>query len=427
MAAVPPSLAPRSTRWIAAVLIGWTLVLLASLVMGQGEDARAKSPSWPSFRGTGGNGHAELASPPTTWNDKDGINILWKTPIARHGMSSPIVSGDCVFVTAANHDVRQLLCFNANTGKILWHHDVNGIPGSPKQGLPHVLDETGYAAPTAVTNGRAVAAVFGTGELVCVNFKGERMWDRHLGVPKNHYGHASSLIGHENLVIVQYDQKADQKVMALDIATGRPVWETKRRAISWSSPILVDNEGRPELILTNSRDVDGYDPKTGKHLWRVECLSGEVASSAAFADGVAFVASEGSAATAIEIAKHAAKPKILWQWQDSLPDAASLVATEDFLVIPTAFGVVTCLDAKSGKVHWEHEFDRGFSSSPILVNDRVYIVDMSGNMQAFRMSKKFEHLGEGHLGEGAYATPAFVGSRIYIRGLKHLYCIEQRK
>ena len=201
------------------------------------------------------------------------------------------------------------------------------------------------------------------------------------------------------------------------------MWQVKRGEISWSSPILVDNRGRLELILTNSKGVDSYAPKSGKHLWHAECLSGEVASSAAYADGVVFVASDGATASAVDIGDHDSEPKVLWQWDESLPDAASLLADKDHLIVPTAFGVVTCLDAKTGKVSWEHEFDDGFYSSPILVNDRVYVTDLSGVTQIFRMGDTFELLETSEIGEAAYATPAVVGDRIYIRGLTHLFCI----
>ncbi|MCA9215667.1 MAG: PQQ-binding-like beta-propeller repeat protein [Planctomycetales bacterium] len=116
----------------------------------------------------------------------------------------------------------------------------------------------------------------------------------------------------------------------------------------------------------------------------------------------------------------------LWQWDESLPDSASPVASDKYLILPTAFGVVTCLDTKTGKVFWEHEFDSGFCSSPILVRDRVYIIDLSGKMQIFELDKTFKQLGECDIGEPAYATPAFVGDKIYIRGLHHLFCVGQQ-
>lgn len=383
--------------------------------------------NWPSFRGAGANGHADVAKPPLSWSVKQSKNIVWKTPIAKHGMSSPVVWDERLFLTGADDESRDIYCFDTRTGKLLWEHKVSNLPGDPDDGLlPEVLEETGFAAPTVATNGSLVAAIFATGELVCLNMKGERVWARHLGIPDNHYGHASSLVCNRELLFVQYDQKKNSKLFAFNLATGKHAWQVDRDEMSWSSPILVDNNGRAELILTDNKSVCSYDPKTGKRFWRVDCLDGEVAPSAAYGEGIVFVAVENSAASAIDIGNHKEEPKIIWQWDESLPDSASPVANSEFLILPTAFRVVTCLDSKSGKVFWEHEFNQGFSSSPILVNDRVYIIDLSGKTQVFKLGKTFEQLGESDIGEPAYATPAFIGDRIYIRGLHHLFCVGEK-
>lgn len=211
------------------------------------------------------------------------------------------------------------------------------------------------------------------------------------------------------------------------MSSGNLVWEAKRSAISWSSPILVDNNGRMELILTNCEAIDSYDPATGKLLWNIKGLSGEVAPSAAYADGVVYVAVDYATASAVQVGVHGSEPKLLWQWVEVLPDVASPLANDDYLIIPSGYGVVDCLDAKTGKLFWEHEFNKGFYSSPILVNDRVYIIDRSGVMKIFKMGDKFELLGTSEIGEEADATPAFVGDRIYIRGDTRLFCIENQK
>jgi len=436
------SLKLRARRWIIACGIGLVLISLvlhapAETQTDQLTDTNVASDSassehilknWTSFRGPGANGHAAHANPPVNWSAKEGRNILWKTKIPKHGMSSPVIWEDKLFLTGADDSTRQIYCFETDTGTLLWQHNVNGIPGSPPDGkLPNVLDETGFAAPTATTNGRYVAAIFGTGELVCVNMKGERIWAKHLGIPKNHYGHASSLMSHGNMLFVQYDQKDNSQLLAFDLASGNPAWQVKRGDISWSSPILIDNKGRMELVLTNCKAVDSYDPKNGKLRWHVDCLDGEVAPSAAYADGVVFVANEGATASAIDVGNHGSGPKIIWQWDETLPDAASPLANEDYLILPTGFGVITCLDGKTGKVFWEHEFEDGFYSSPILVNDRVYIIDLSGTTQIFKMDDEFELLASPQIGEDAYATPAFVGDRIYLRGVTHLFCIGEQK
>ncbi len=431
----------RARRWIIAFGIGWAFIPLglgavAETKMDQRIDPNVSSDSasskhilksWTGFRGPGANGHAAYANPPVNWSAKEGRNILWKTEVPKLGMSSPLIWANKLFLTGADDSTRQIYCYDTDTGHLLWQHDVKGLPGAPPDGkLPDVLDETGFAAPTATTNGRYVAAVFGTGELVCVDMKGHRIWARHLGIPKNHYGHASSLMSSGNMLFVQYDQTEDSQLLAFDLASGNPLWQVKRGDISWSSPILIDNKGRMELILTNCKSVDSYDPKSGKPLWHVDCLDGEVAPSAAYADGVVFVANEGAMVSALDVGNHDSGPKILWQWDETLPDAASPLANEDCLILPTGFGVITCLNAKTGSVFWEQEFDVGFYSSPILVNDCVYIIDLSGTMQIFRMDDTFERLGASKIGEATYATPAFVGDRIYIRGITHLFCIGEQ-
>ena len=141
-------------------------------------------------------------------------------------MSSPIVWEGRIFLTGADDESRQLYCVDADSGKLLWQHDVDGVPGSPDSGkLPEVLDQAGFAAPTPTTDGKYVAAVFATGELVCVDTQGKRNWIRHLGVPNNHYGHASSLLCHEDLLFVQYDQKENSQLLAFNLASGKPVWQ----------------------------------------------------------------------------------------------------------------------------------------------------------------------------------------------------------
>lgn len=382
--------------------------------------------NWPGFRGYRSNGHATKANPPLTWSVKNDSNVLWKTPIAKHGMSSPVVWKDRIFLTGADDESRDVYCIDARRGMLLWKHAVSNLPDSPAGSeLPRVLDETGYAAPTMVTNGRSVVAIFATGELVCLDMDGKRIWAKHLGVPNNQYGHASSLICDSELLFVQYDQKENSRLLAFKMATGKLEWRADRDEMSWSSPILIENKGRAELILTDSKYIASYESKTGKRLWRVECLSGEIASSAAHAHGLVFVANEGAAATAFDVSDQTKDPKIVWQWDGELPDAASPVANHEFLVVPTAFGVVTCLSARTGKVLWEHEFDQGFSSSPVLVGDHVYVSDLSGNTHVFKLGATFEAIGEGEVGEPVYSTPAFVGERAYIRGLSHLFCVAE--
>lgn len=286
------------------------------------------------------------------------------------------------------------------------------------------METSGFAASSTTTDGNHIGAIFATGDLICVDLEGKRVWAKNLGLPKNHYGHSSSLITDSGLLYVQYDQKEDSRLYAFELASGKLAWHIERGPISWSSPILIANNDRQELILTNCKTIDSYDPKTGEQLWSVPGMDGEVASSAAYANGIVFVANEYAAAAGIDIRDQSKTPEILWAWNDILPDASSPVANEKYVLIPSAYGIVNCLDSKTGKVYWEHEFEEGFYSSPILVGDRIYAIDLKGAMQIFLLADEFHILGTGEIHESTNATPAFVGNRIFIRGSKHLFCIE---
>lgn len=168
-------------------------------------DQNELKANWTSFRGFGANGHA-LGNPPLEWSAKQAKHIKWKTPVAKHGMSSPVVWKQRLFLTGADDESRDIYCFDTRSGKQLWEHRVKSLPDAPQDDLlPDVLEETGFAAPTVATNGQVVAAIFATGELVCVDMQGKRVWSKHLGIPNNHYGHSSSLVCNQSLLFVQYD------------------------------------------------------------------------------------------------------------------------------------------------------------------------------------------------------------------------------
>ncbi|MBC8180379.1 PQQ-like beta-propeller repeat protein [candidate division KSB1 bacterium] len=378
--------------------------------------------NWPNFRGPGGNGIAFATNAPTEWDDKTGKNIIWKTEIPLHGFNSPIYWEGKIFLSGADKIKFEVYCFDANSGRILWQKEVKDVPGSPEK-LPNVTEDTGYAAPTMATDGKRVFALFANGDLVCLDFEGNQVWAKNLGVPDNHYGHSTSLIMYENLLIIQYDHFSGRSVMGLNAMTGKVEWQTPRQVeISWASPILVDTGKRMELILNASPLVASYDPKTGKELWQFKCMSGEVGPSVCYANGIVYAANEYARLAAIKIGK---QPEMIWEYDDGLPEASSPVATEKYLFMATSWGVISCLDAKNGSFYWEHEFKEGFYSSLILVGDNIYLVDRKGFTHVFKAAKEFELVSTNDLGESSDCIPAIVNGRIYMRGEKHLFCIGE--
>ena len=175
---------------------------------------------WPNFRGPEGLGIAQVTAAPTAWNVETGENILWKTEVPLPGFSSPVVWDDRVYLTASDETTRVVYCFDANTGEKRWEYAVGDLPGSPGQ-LPKYNEETGFAAPTMALQGDLAFAIFSTGELVCLDREGKLVWGKHLGVPDNHYGHSSSLIVSEGVLVVQYDQKKTRRFSGSTSPTAR--------------------------------------------------------------------------------------------------------------------------------------------------------------------------------------------------------------
>jgi outer membrane protein assembly factor BamB len=382
--------------------------------------------NWPSFRGPGSLGKAHFTNAPTSWDLAAGTNVKWKVDLTMPGYNSPVIWGDRLYLSAADETAHEIYCFNVNDGSQLWKQVVpkqEGAPATP----PKVTDDTGFAAPTMAAHGDQVFAIFANGDLVSYDKDGKLVWGRNVGLPNNHYGHSSSLIAYDKFLYVQLDQKTDPKLMALDVATGKELWKAQRTAISWASPIVAQTEFGPQLILCNESHVDAYDPITGAQLWTQECLSGEVAPSPAYANGMVFAANEYAVATGIQLAKGAEgiEASIAWQYDELLPEVSSPVGDGERFYFGTAAGILVCLDAKSGEKLWEHELDSGFYSSPVLVGDRIYVLDNDGVMQIIKAGPAYESIAAIPTGEVAHATPAFMDGRIYLRSQNHLYCIEQ--
>lgn len=382
--------------------------------------------NWPSFRGPGGYGVAYYTTAPTDWDGESGRNIRWKVEVPLTGFNSPVVWGDRLLLSGATKNVREVYCYDTNTGELVWKKPVENLAGTPQK-APRVGQDTGYAAPTLAVHGDKVFAIFANGDLVCFDLDGNQQWGMNVGVPDNHYGHSSSLIAFENLVFVQYDDNSAPKLMAFDIETGRQKWVMQRKMISWASPAYIHTPLGVQLILNSEEDVDAYDPRSGTLLWTQTCLGGEVAPSPAFGGSTVFVANEYAEAAAIRIdtSGTAVQTEVVWKWDEVLPEVASPVATDKHCYIASTMGDIVCLDIKTGEQVWLHEFDKGFYSSPILAGDRIYALDRVGTMQIFKTGAQFELIGSPNLGEPVSTTPAFLDGRIYVRTEKHLLCIEQ--
>jgi outer membrane protein assembly factor BamB len=372
-----------------------------------------------SFRGPFGQGVSFHKNIPTKWDGAAGTNILWKSPIPKHGYNSPVIWGDKIFVTGSDKQTREVYCYNRLDGKLLWTGIADNIQGSPAT-PPKVTEDTGLSAPTMTTDGNQVFAIFGTGDVIAFDMNGTRVWAKNLGVPDNHYGHSSSLIVWDNKLLIQYDTNRGGKLIALKTATGEEAWQTTRSSkISWASPVLAHVDGKYQLILTADPIVAGYDIKTGEEIWQVKCMMGEVGPSVGFADGIVVAANEYATMVAIDVKTH----QIIWEGDEYLPEASSPLAYNGLVIIATSYGVLACYDLKTGEKYWEHDVGKTLYSSPIFAEGKIFMMDNDGVMRIYEFGKEMKLISENNLGEHAGTTPAFADGKIYIRGDNNLYCI----
>lgn len=384
--------------------------------------------NWPAFRGPQGNGISPHANIPTGFNTETKEGILWKTKVQLPGFNSPIVWGDRVFLSGADENRRQIFCFDANSGKLLWTGDLTNLPGPSEP--PDVMEDTGFAASTMTTDGINVYAIFASGHIGAFSFDGKKVWARYLTTPDSAYGYASSLTMYQNLVIVQYDQGAADdglsKMIAIDGRTGRIVWETKRPvANSWTSPIVAKTDNNFQLITAADPWVISYDPATGKQLWQVDCLGTDAAPSPICSNGLIFVIKPYSELIAILPSGQGdiTETAIAWTADESVPDICSPVSNGNEVFILTTQGTLTCYNLTDGKKLWDKKFDDEFNASPSIVANNLFLLSTKGNMVVIKASPEFREIRRSKIGEQIHASPAFSDGKIFIRSLENLYCV----
>jgi outer membrane protein assembly factor BamB len=342
--------------------------------------------------------------------------------VAAPGFSSPVVWQDKLFLTGGDQNARLVMCHAVDDGRLLWKTRVSVAesPATP----PEVTEDTGYAAATPATDGNFIYAIFATGDLVCLDFKGRQIWGKNLGVPHNPYGHSSSLLLADNRLIVQYDDENSQVLYAFAPNTGEILWKTLRKSIiGWSSPSFIETSQGPLVVLLTSETVEGFDLKTGQQRWlTADCMRGEVAPSIAYDKGKIYVANDNACAAAID----PETGKILWKNETAvLPDVASPVVVNDLLYLFTSAGLVVCLDATTGKQCWEQEVPETFYSSPIVVGGKILAIDLTGQAIVLDPQRdRYAEVARNPLGERVMATPACLGNKLFLRGVKHLFCLE---
>ena len=388
--------------------------------------------NWGRFRGPGGAGVSAFTNAPLTWNVTNSVNILWKTKSPGPDFNSPVVWGNRLFLTVGTAKKREVFCYAADTGKLLWQKAVENIPsgGAPVE-LPEVTG--GFACTTAATDGRRVYVMFANGDVAAFDFSGTLAWARSLAPIKNQYGHAASLELWQDRLIIQIDHgDSDTKIsriVALNTADGKVAWEKPRATHgTWSSPIAVQAAGKAQIITLGLPHVIAYAAADGAELWRVEGIDGEVTPSPIFAGGLVLAPSPSSKLFAIKPdgTGDVTKTHVAWVVEEGVPDITCPVSDGQRVYLITTGGTLTCLDLKTGKKIWDKELELEFKASPCLAGNKLYLSSSKGTVFVVEAGAAFKELARAELGDELVATPALADGRIYFRTKQCLVCVASK-
>jgi outer membrane protein assembly factor BamB len=399
---------------------------------------------WLQFRGSDGTGLSDTKGLPLTWSEKE--HVAWKTPIHGRAWSSPVILGDQVWLTTATQDGKELfaVAIDRNSGKII--HDLKLFDVATPQ-FAHSFNT--YASPTPVAEPGRVCVTFGSPGTACLDPKsGKVLWARR-DLECNHYrGAGSSPIFFGDLLIMHFDGSDLQYLVALDKKTGKTVWKTDRSIDfqdlgpdgkpaaegdlrkAFATPHITTVNGKPLLISSGAKATYGYDPLTGKEIWRVEERNNHSASTRpVVGHGLIYFSSGFPRAHLLAVRPdgqgHVTSSHVAWSTSRSVPSKPSLLLVGDLLYMITDAGVASALDAKSGELIWTARVGGTFSASPVSAEGRIYFFDEDGKTTVIEAGREYKVLATNTLDEGFLASPAIAGKALFVRTKTHLYRIEQ--
>jgi outer membrane protein assembly factor BamB len=389
----------------------------------------ASGQEWTRFRGPNGSGESDASTIPPTWTAKD---YKWRVELPGEGYSSPVVWGDRIYVTAAsNEDATQIVCcVNTSNGETVWKRT---FPSKPyrKNNL------AGYASATPAVDKDRLYVTWVTPDAYTLAAldrpSGKEVWRRDFGPFVSQHGFGASPILVDDLVIVPNDQDQKSSVIAVESASGKTRWTVDRQGgkAAFSTPIFYRPEsGLPQLILTSPADgISSLDPRTGKPFWELRVMKSRTVGSPIVAAGLLFAQSgeggSGKQLLAVRPGDPAQKveAKIAYEVEGALPNVPTPVARGRLVFVWSDSGVVTCLDAPTGKVLWKERVGGQFFGSPVRVADRLYCISRSGEVVVLAAAEQYKLLGRIDLGEPSQSTPAVAGGVMYLRTKGHLMAV----
>jgi outer membrane protein assembly factor BamB len=412
--------------------------------------------NWPQWRGPLANGVAPHADPPIRWDEK--TNVKWKVAIPGNGSATPIVWGDQIFVLTAiktdrvadpanlpkpdpaftkrtqpptNYYQFVVLSIDRQTGQTLWREVAT-------EQVPHEGHHPShsYAAASPTTDGKYVYASFGSRGTYCYDLAGKLQWKRDLGRMNTRlgWGEGASPTLYGDTLIVNWDQEAGSFIVALDARTGQTRWKVDRdEPTSWATPLVVEHEGRTQVIISATNRIRSYDLATGKLIWQCGGMTVNVIPSPVVLGDTAICMAGYRKSVVCAIPLNATgdisdSNKVAWRYERGTPYVPSPLVYGDRLYFTYSNNaLLTCLDAKTGKPLMNQERLPGLTelyASPAGAANRIYISGRDGTTLVVKRSDKLEVIATNKLDDSIDASPAMVGKQLFLRGKEHLYCLD---
>ena len=410
---------------------GWLTPLV--VVFYVTSDAHA---DWPQFRGVGGQGIAQVTRLPAHWNANEGV--AWKVKLPGQGWSSPVLSSGKIYLTTAtptSDDAGEsghslwLLCLDASHGGLLWETRVFvQEPDAPK-----IHSKNSHASPTPIVANDAVYVHFGHQGTARLDLDGKIVWRNRAIQYQPVHGNGGTPVIHQNLLIFSVDGSRMAMVVALDTETGDEIWRfdrqsTSRKRFSFSTPALIDVQGRAQVVSPGSDVVHALEPQSGQMIWKVRFEGYSVIPKPVFDGERVYICTGYDRASLMAIKPDGSgdvtDTHVVWQTDTSVPKTPSLLLHGDNLFMVSDSGIASCLKTATGKLVWRERLGGGFSASPISALNRIYFTNEEGKTTVIEASDKFKVLFENSLNERSLASLAAVEGSIYLRTARHLFCLR---
>ena len=383
-----------------------------------------QAEEWPQFRGPDGQGHSSVEKLPLDWSEDK--NIRWKVPVPGSGWSSPVVQDGRIWLTAAQDKGRslRLVCLDLENGHLLYDLEVfrTENPGS-------IHSKNSYASPTALLDGDRVYVHYGANGTAAVSTDGRVLWRNRLQYQHGH-GPGGSPVLYEDLLMVSCDGTDVQYVAALDKENGEVRWKTPRRGyMAYATPLIIQVGDQAQLISPGGHQVGAYDPRSGETIWWIRHNGFSGVPRPVFGHDLVFVISgyERPVLYAVRPGGNGdvTESHIAWKLSRGAPLNPSPILVGDELYVVSDVGVASCLDAKTGKIHWQQRLRGRFSASPLYGADRIYFLNETGQTFVVVPRTAFRELARNQVDGRTLASMAVADETLLLRTDTHLYRIEQ--